>query len=171
MDFSFVKCLRGESAVGAGHDVFTAHETGETYQPFGDPFRMFNDIACMGNNSGTDDFARRQFHALEQMILVLVAWFCSFKTERACVDLEDVIDDLSQARLVNPRSLVDAIAGVKPYAFRGNSLKGRIRRFDIDFRALPLLAIVQVRLDKNVRQEWIVDLKQNIRGDDCAIFL
>ena len=46
-----------------------------------------------------------------------------------------------------------------------------IRRFHINFSTSPLLLFIKTRLNKNIRQEWIVDLKQKARSDDCAIFL
>ena len=41
----------------------------------------------------------------------------------------------------------------------------------LNFRTLSLLVFIKVRLNKDVRQEWIVHLKQDARGDNRAIFL
>jgi len=73
VDLGLVKRLRRKSAVGAGHDIFAAHEIGETHQPFGDPFRMFNDVASARDNPGANYLAARPFHALEQVVFVFMA--------------------------------------------------------------------------------------------------
>ena len=68
MDFGLVKRLRREPAVGAGHDVFTAHEIGETNEPLSDPFRVFNDVAGVGDNPGANYLSIRQLYTLEQVV-------------------------------------------------------------------------------------------------------
>ena len=73
VDLGLGKRLRRESAVGAGHDVFTAHQISETDQAFSDPFRMFNDVAGVGDYPGTNDLSIGQFCTFEQVVLVFVA--------------------------------------------------------------------------------------------------
>jgi hypothetical protein len=72
VDLGLVKRLRRESVVGAGHDIFTAHELRKTDQPLGDPFRMFNNVPGVGGLPRANDFSVGQLYALEQMVLVLV---------------------------------------------------------------------------------------------------
>src|SRR6266851_3556699 len=57
---------------------------------------MLDDIAGMGDHARTDHLAVGEFYALEQMVLVLVARICGFKTVRAGVDLEHVVDDVGE---------------------------------------------------------------------------
>ena len=60
---------------------------------------------------------------------------------------------------------------MKPDTFRGYPVERGIRRFYINFSASPLLPFIKTRLNKNIRQERIVDLNQKARSDDCAILL
>src|SRR5262245_40166423 len=73
MHFRLVERLRGEPAVRSGHDILAPYQLSEADQPFGDPFRMFDNVAGMGDDAGAQHFALRQFHVFEQVILVLVA--------------------------------------------------------------------------------------------------
>lgn len=85
MDLGLVKRLRRESAVGAGHDVFTAHEIGETDQPFSDPSRMFNDVAGVCDDPGANYLSIRQLYTLEQVVFVFVARAASKLNEPASI--------------------------------------------------------------------------------------
>jgi len=171
VDFGFIKRLRRESAISAGHHVFSAYEIGETDQPFGNPFRMFNDVAGVGDNPGTKYLAVRQLYTLEQVVFMFVARIRGLEAERTSMNLEDILYDLGQVCFVDPRSLIDAVAGVKPDAFRRNPIERCIGRFDINFCTPSLLVFIKVWLNKDVWQERIVDLKQDARSDNCAIVL
>ena len=81
MDFGLVKRLRGESTVGARHHVVAANQADETHQPLGNPFRMLNDIACVGYDPRAKHFAVGQPNALEQVIFMLVARVGRFEAE------------------------------------------------------------------------------------------
>ena len=138
VDLGLVKRLRRESAVGAGHDVFTAHEIGKTDQPFGDPSRMFNDVAGVGDDPGANYLSIRQLYTLEHVVFVLVARVRRLKAELTSIDLEDILNHLGQICSVDPRPLVDAVTGVKPDTFCGYPIERGIRRFHIDFSTSPL---------------------------------
>ena len=72
---------------------------------------------------------------------------------------------------MDARPFVDAVAGMKANPLGRNPAERRVRRLDVNLRAPLLLLIVEARLDKYVRQERVVHLQQNARGDDCPVFL
>ena len=61
---------------------------------------------------------------------MFVARVRGLEAERTGIDLEDIVYDLGQVCLVDPGPFVDAVAGVKPDAFRGNPLECGIRGLD-----------------------------------------
>jgi hypothetical protein len=71
MHFGLVEGLRGEAAVCPGHHVFAANESGEAHQRLGDQLGMFDDVAGMRDDAGTQDFSLRNLHLFEEVILVL----------------------------------------------------------------------------------------------------
>ena len=118
-----VERLRREAAVGAGHDVLAADELGEAHDPLGDQLGMLDDVAGVGDDAGAEHLALRHLHALEQMILVLVARIGGLEAVAAGVDLQHVFDDVGQRGLVEPRSFVDAVAGVEAHHVGRNALQ------------------------------------------------
>src|SRR4029078_2313672 len=81
MNLSLVKRLRREATVGASHNVFTAHEIRETYQPFSYPFRMFNDVTGVGDNPRANYFSIRQLSSFEKVVFMFVAWIRRLEAE------------------------------------------------------------------------------------------
>ena len=165
------KRLRGEAAIGGGDDVFPADQLGEAHDALGDQFRMLDDVAGVRDHARTNHLAVGELYALEQMILVLVARIGGFETVRAGVDLEDIVDDVGERRLVEPRAFVDAVAGVEAHLLGRDALERGVGRLDIDLGAAPHLRAVEIRLEENIRQERIVDLHQNAGVGDGAVFL
>jgi len=64
------------------------------------------------------------------------------------------------ACLVESRSFVDAVAGVKTHALRRECLAAPVGGLDVDPRAPFLLRVIEVRFEEDVRQERIVHLHQ-----------
>src|SRR3974377_934663 len=95
-----VERLRGEAAIGSGHDILAAHELGEANDALGDQLGMFDNIAGVGNHARTQHLARSNLYALEQVVLVLVTRIRRLEAEGSGVDLKDVLDDVGQGGLV-----------------------------------------------------------------------
>ena len=91
---------------------------------------MLDDIAAMGDHSGDQDFTGRQFCSFPDMILMLVARVGGFESVGAGVYFQDQIDDFFQRRVVDARSFVDAIAGVKANLLGWDAAQGVIDRLN-----------------------------------------
>src|SRR2546421_401285 len=83
-----------------------------------------------------------------------------FEAVGAGIYFQNVGQDILEWRVVNSRSFVDAIAGVKAYLFRWNSAQTVVDGFYENGSASVALYAVQCRISKKVRKEWIVDLQQ-----------
>ena len=112
---------------------------------------MFNYVTGVCYDPGTNYLAVWQLYPLEQVVFVFVARVSRFEAERTSVDLQDVLYDLRQVRFVDPRSLVDAVTSVKPYAFSRNSIERDVRCFNINFRTSSLLLFIKIWFDEDVR--------------------
>ena len=67
---------------------------------------MLDNIAGMGDDRRNEHLAFQDFHALEELVLVLAPRIGGLEAERPGVDLDYVVDDLRQAYLVEPRNSV-----------------------------------------------------------------
>ena len=76
---------------------------------------MLDNIAGMGDDRRNEHLAFQDFHALEELVLVLAPRIGGLEAEPPGVDLDYVVDDLRQAYLVEPRPLVDAVARVEAH--------------------------------------------------------
>src|SRR5262249_49917511 len=146
-------------------------QIGETQDPLSNQLGMFDDVARMSNDTRANDLAVRKVQIFKKMILVLVPGICRLKAVRSCVDLEDIRSNLSQGGLVKTGTFVNPVAGVEAYLFRRDAAERRVGRLDIDLCSARLLRVVKAGLDENIGQERIVDLNEQPRIDDAAIFL
>ena len=120
---------------------------------------------------GTDDDTIRHLDVLEEMVFVLVARVGAFEAELPGFYLEDIADDVRKRGLVNPRAFIDAIAGVEADLFWPDAFDRGIRRLGIDLGLALHLLLVEMRVDEEVGQEGIVDLNDEARFGDGAVFL
>jgi hypothetical protein len=169
VNFGVIAGLGREPAIGARYDVFAADDFSEAHQPFGDQFRMFDDIAGMEDHARHDRLAVRQLVFLEYVIIVLVAGVRSLEGIDAGIDAIDVVDDLAKLHFENAWPFVDSVTGVKADPILGNIPEGVIDTFDEDVRLAAALGIVQIVVREDVRQERVVHLHIETGIDYCLI--
>src|SRR5215469_17035958 len=106
MDLGTVEGLGREAAIGACDHVLAADQLRKAQEPLGDELGMLDDIAGVGDDAGNEHLAFRDLDALKEVVLVLVPRIGGLEAVRPRVDLQYVVDDLRQACLVEPWSLV-----------------------------------------------------------------
>ena len=72
---------------------------------------------------------------------------------------------------MDSRTLIDPVTGVKTNALFGYPFQCRVDRLDIHLRAPLHTCRIETRFDKDVRQEWIIDLHKNAGIDNCPVLL
>src|SRR4029078_12584674 len=88
-----------------------------------------------------------------------------------CAYVNHVAADVGEAGFVQARAFVYAVAGVEADHLGWNALERGVGGLDIDFGAPLLLRVVETGLEKDVRQEGVVDLHQDAGRDDRLVFL
>jgi hypothetical protein len=69
---------------------------------------MLDDVAGMRDHARTQQLAVWDLHCLEQMVFVFVARIRRLETEGASIDFQHVRDDVTERRLVEAGSLINA---------------------------------------------------------------
>ncbi len=106
------------------------------------------------------------------MILMLMARVGGLEGIGAGVYFQDQIDDFFQRRVVDARSFVDAITGVKANLLGRDAAQGVIDRVNRPFGDLaPLGGAQRWILAVNFGEPGIVDLQNKAGIDDREIFL
>src|SRR5215469_14330010 len=120
MDFRIVSRLGGESTICTGHHVFAAHELGKSHKPFGNQLGMFHNLAGMCDHAWYQDLAFRQLHYFPDVILVFVPRVRGFEGIGARPDLKHHFDNITQRRIVNAWTLIDAVTSMEANLLLGN---------------------------------------------------
>ncbi len=91
--------LLREPAVRACDDVLSPHYTGEPHDPVRNYLRMLHRDDVVSNHAGNKYFSGRQFDALPDAPLVLVAWIRGLEGIGLRRYLQNEIHDLLQRRI------------------------------------------------------------------------
>src|ERR1041385_2147543 len=85
-----------EPAVSAGNQVLAADVCGEPRETLGDELGMFHHVRAVADDTGHENFSGRQLYLLPDFPFVLMTRVRRLQQIRACVHLQDQIDDLSE---------------------------------------------------------------------------
>jgi hypothetical protein len=95
-----------------------------------------------------EDFSLRNLDPFEKVIIMLVAGIGRLEAGRAGVDLQHILDDVGQGRLVKAWAVVDSVAGLETHPLGGDAVESRVGSLDINSGTAFLLDSRQSWLDK-----------------------
>src|SRR6185437_6223480 len=92
-----------EAAIGAGHDVFLADQTGETLDALRHQFGMLDHVSRMGDDAGNHDLAGGKLHRFPHRVFVLVPRVRRLEQIRLRLHLEHDVDEMLHLEVMDMR--------------------------------------------------------------------
>src|SRR5207244_4414007 len=101
--------------VGAGNDIFFAHDLRETHDALGYQLRVLDEVARVPDDAGDEDLPLGQLHVLPDLPLVLVPRIARLDRIGARVHFQNDVRDVPEGDIVLVRTVVAAPAHVQPH--------------------------------------------------------
>src|SRR6202049_492725 len=120
----------GETAVRARNHILAPHCLGESHDPFSHQFRMLNENRTLRDDAWNDRFPFRQLDRLPEPPFMFVAWIRRLERISARSHAQNDIDNVPQLHVVDPRTKVDAVAGMISDLLFGDTSERMIERLD-----------------------------------------
>src|SRR5215468_7749588 len=113
----------------------------------------------MRDDAWDQDFAVRKLDVLPHFPFVFMPWVCGFERIGAGADLEDEIDDIFELHVVNTRTHIDAVTGMKTDFLRRDIAQRMIESGDAQLGPFAAIFDARFRMDDVIRYETrVIDL-------------
>jgi len=160
-----------QPAIRPGYDVLAAGESGVSDQPFGDQFRVLNEVARVADNSWHKRLPVRQLVILPHMPLVLMAGIGGLDRIAFGVYREDVVENVPKRNVVFVRTVVATSAHMEAYSLGRDSSQRLIERLDAERRKLAIGRHVHLRMNlPGIGKIRVVNLKNHAAVGNGSVF-
>ena len=162
----------GEPAVGAGDDVLPADQARVLADAVGDELGMLDVVGRVPEQPGQQDLPVVQRHVGPDPPLVLVPRVGHLEGVGARVDPQHDRHHVGQRDVVQPRAVVEPVAGVQPDPVLRDAAQRVVERVHVLLR--PAAAVGRVAaavVGQDLDQPRVVHLQQEARLDDGQVLL